>query len=137
MKIAVKIALSLMVSFFVLLFLVPTKGPFYCGGYSNVSATAIEIKTIETALKMHYLTFGHYPNSKAGLSSLVEAKTFPDGQTEQFLPELPMDPWNNPYIYRYPTQQSKTRPWDLYSMGPDGIDDHQSNDDIHSNPTNI
>ncbi|MCJ8273891.1 MAG: type II secretion system protein GspG [Psychrosphaera sp.] len=134
MKIVLKIALSVMVFFFISSIFM---GGISCGVDANGSTASIEIKTIETALKMHKLTFGHYPNTKDGLSSLVEAKTFPDGLIEQFLPELPMDPWNNAYIYRYPAQQSKTLPWDLYSMGPNGIDDHQSNDDIHSNPTDI
>ena len=37
-----------------------------------------------------------------------------------------MDPWNNPYVYRYPGTHN-TSGYDLLSTGPDG---REGNDDI-------
>jgi hypothetical protein len=39
------------------------------------------------------------------------------------------DPWQHWLVYRVPSIRSGCR-FDLYSMGPNGIDDHGENDDI-------
>ena len=43
-----------------------------------------------------------------------------------YLAKEPVDPWGNPYVYRYPAQKSD-KPYDILSYGPDGI---KSDDDI-------
>jgi general secretion pathway protein G len=35
------------------------------------------------------------------------------------MPQVPLDPWNNPYLIRNPATMSKDKV-DLYSAGPDG-----------------
>jgi general secretion pathway protein G len=38
-----------------------------------------------------------------------------------YIDKVPIDPWNTPYIYRFPGTNGK--PYDLFSCGPDGIPD--------------
>jgi hypothetical protein len=45
------------------------------------------------------------------------------------LAKVPIDPWGNPYIYRYPSNHD-TEPYDLLSAGPDGKEG--TSDDIVS-----
>ncbi|MCP3142340.1 type II secretion system protein GspG [Pyxidicoccus xibeiensis] len=51
---------------------------------------ALDIKNIQTALKLHYTKKGKFPDTATGLSALVEGHT---------LDQLPKDPWNNDYVY--------------------------------------
>jgi Type II secretion system (T2SS), protein G len=42
---------------------------------------------------------------------------------------LLQDPWGHPLVYRIPSDHNGCR-FDLYSVGPNGIDDHGQGDDI-------
>jgi general secretion pathway protein G len=44
-------------------------------------------------------------------------------------PFIPLDSWNNCYIYIFPSQYGQ-KEYDLYSLGPNGIDEHGHGDDI-------
>ncbi|MCP5198052.1 MAG: type II secretion system protein GspG [Gammaproteobacteria bacterium] len=44
-------------------------------------------------------------------------------------PYLYIDPWENNYIYFYPAKYGNSE-YDLYSVGPNGIDEHGLGDDI-------
>ncbi len=51
---------------------------------------ALDIKTIEGALKQYYAKKGNYPDTGTGLKALVDT---------QILDTLPKDPWQREYIY--------------------------------------
>jgi len=51
---------------------------------------SLDIKNIEGALKLYYARKGNYPDTAAGLKSLVDM---------QLLEEMPKDPWGNDYVY--------------------------------------
>ncbi|MCL2625896.1 MAG: type II secretion system protein GspG [Cystobacterineae bacterium] len=57
---------------------------------SKREAAKIEISSIMNALKIYYAKKGNYPDTAAGLQALVAARA---------LEKIPMDPWNNPYVY--------------------------------------
>ncbi|MFP2924634.1 type II secretion system protein GspG [Pyxidicoccus sp. 3LG] len=57
---------------------------------SRRDTAALDIKNIQTALKLHYTKKGKFPDTAAGLAALVEGQT---------LERLPKDPWNNDYVY--------------------------------------
>jgi general secretion pathway protein G len=62
-----------------------------------------EIATICTALDTYYTHYDRYPESDAGLASLVEkTDEFPDG----LLNKIPKDPWGSPYQYNNPGRET-------------------------------
>ena len=80
-----------------------------------------DLKTISAALKMYRLDNGSYPTTAQGLQALVERPTAAPAprnwHAEGYLPELPLDPWGQAYVYRSPGQ---TGLFDLVSLGRDG-----------------
>ena len=87
---------------------------------AKVDTTAIEIKSVSTALDLFLVDNGRYPTQQEGLQALVAN---PGGLASWAGPYLkssagvPLDPWGHPYQYRYPGQ---TGEYDLFSNGPDG-----------------
>ena len=50
----------------------------------------LDIKNIESALKLYYAKKGNYPDTGAGLKALVDT---------QNLDKIPVDPWGTEYVY--------------------------------------
>jgi general secretion pathway protein G len=90
---------------------------------ARVTVAKTDLKTIATALRVYRLDNGAYPTTAQGLQALVERPTSPPEPMawtpEGYLPELPTDPWGNPYVYRSPGQ---TGAYDLISYGRDGAE---------------
>ena len=91
---------------------------------------------IDSDLKALYVALESYernnyfkpPTQEQGLMALVEKPTG-DPQPERwraYLDETMLDPWGNPYQYRFPAQKSKKK-YDIYSLGEDGV---ESEDDV-------
>ena len=91
---------------------------------SDLQAIALALQSYESrALRM--------PTTEQGLMALVEKPTMepiPENY-RAFMEEMPKDPWGAAYKYRFPAQKSK-KPYDLYSMGPNGVDDSGEGDDV-------
>ena len=70
---------------------------------------------------------GHYPtDAEGGLQALVNPPASSDAKSQQYMKEIPKDPWGNPYQYKTPgTHNPKS--FDIYSTGPDG---REGGDDI-------
>jgi general secretion pathway protein G len=84
---------------------------------------AIDIQSLEQALKLYKLDNGKYPSTEQGLQALVElpsagrlAKKWRKGG---YLDKtsVPKDPWDNEFVYISPGLHSD---FDLMSYGPDG-----------------
>jgi len=76
---------------------------------------------IPLALDLYELDSGKYPNT---LNALL---TNPGGLKNwngPYIKKKPIDPWGNAYQYRCPGSHGKD--YDLYSLGPDGV---EGNDD--------
>lgn len=77
---------------------------------------------IPLALDLYELDNGKYPSSlEALLSNPGGAKSW----NGPYIKKKPIDPWGNPYQYRFPSSHGKD--FDLSSFGPDGT---AGNDDI-------
>lgn len=74
-----------------------------------------DLRVLQAALNGYQLERQVLPDTKAGLQALRDAG---------ILPQVPLDPWGHPYIYRHPGRQ---RDIELLSTGPDGL---ESEDDI-------
>lgn len=84
---------------------------------------AVQIQSIEQALKLYKLDNGQYPSTEQGLRALVEAPTTgvhaKKWRTGGYLEKgkLPKDPWENDFVYICPGLHGD---YDLSSYGPDG-----------------
>ncbi len=88
-----------------------------------------DIESISTQLKLYESFNGFLPTSQQGLQALV---TRPDSEPQprqwrQLFEKLPLDPWQNAYIYVQPGKHNPNS-FDLYSAGADRKPD--TDDDI-------
>jgi general secretion pathway protein G len=82
--------------------------------------------SMKAPLFTYKMQMGDYPSSDEGLQALLTA---PPSKADKWQGpylevqggKLPLDPWKNPYQYRYPGTHNKGS-YDLWSMGPDGKD---------------
>lgn len=104
-------------------------GGIFSGQQDKVAGLFVK-QTLDTALVPYRLDVGNYPSTEEGLTALMKA---PAGKETKwkgaYLKELPLDPWGNPYQYRYPGTKNinAARGYDAWSWGPDGS---ESADDI-------
>ncbi len=90
----------------------------FLGGAQH-DAAAIQVERLSGILDLYRLDVGRYPDESEGLQALV---TRPAGAERWNGPyvkkaEQLIDPWGNPYVYRYPGENGE---FDLYSLGKDG-----------------
>ncbi len=90
---------------------------------ARVTEATIQIKNLETALKLYRMDNGHYPSTEQGLNALVRPpetglipENFRDGGylEKNFVPN---DPWGNAYVYISPGMQGD---YEVISYGADG-----------------
>lgn len=88
----------------------------FTGVLDNTRATAVktDFKTYEFALEAYYMKNSRYPSSEEGLQALVD-----DGFVQKKSDAL-LDPWKNPYQYRYPGEYSDSP--EIWSLGADGTE---------------
>jgi len=91
---------------------------------ARVTKAMLDIRALESALKLYRLDNGFYPTSDQGLAALVvkpgsspvprnwNAKGYLDSTS------VPRDPWGYEYIYRAPG--SDNRDYEILSLGADG-----------------
>jgi general secretion pathway protein G len=90
---------------------------------ANEAAAKTGLSNIETALDAFEVDYGRFPDS---LDALMNPPATGTTQRRPYLNKLPVDPWGNPFVYRYPGTHSAGG-YDLYSWGADG---REGNDDI-------
>lgn len=77
-----------------------------------------QINEFESVLDAYKLDVGRYPSTEEGLQSLRAKPGNADRWDGPYLKkDVPMDPWQHPYVYRFPGQHGE---YDLYSFGADG-----------------
>ncbi len=88
---------------------------------ARVTAAQSEIAALETALDSFEVDNGFYPaGGPSGLEALVaQPSGSPDWRGPYIKKGVPLDPWDNPYIYVYPGKNNQGS-YDLSSPGPDG-----------------
>jgi general secretion pathway protein G len=59
-------------------------------GEAKTDRARLDIRQIESALKLYYTKKGQYPDTGMGLRALVDTNN---------LDAIPLDPWDRPYIY--------------------------------------
>lgn len=86
---------------------------------SRERAAKLQIESFASALDLYFLDNGRYPSASEGLAALVRRPASADRWSGPYLqqPDVPMDPWGNPYEYRVPGANA---PYAIVSLGADG-----------------
>lgn len=95
-------------------------GPRYFAqvGKSEIKTAKAQIDALEKALDQYRLDTGHYPTMELGLAALVTKPTNEPKWDGPYLKKnVPLDPWGNAYIYKFPGDHGE---FDLLSYGKDG-----------------
>ncbi len=118
--------IEIMVVIVILALLAALVGPKLMGRADDAKITdaRVQIKNIETALKLYKLDNGNYPSTEQGLVSLVAKPTvgvIPKNYKEGGYLEsrkVPKDPWGADYLYISPGEHGD---YDLFSYGADSV----------------
>jgi general secretion pathway protein G len=102
------------------------------GGAQDSVAKTFVRESMKTPLTAYRIGVGDYPSTEEGLQALVVA---PESKADRWRGpyvdspggKIPLDPWGEPYQYRYPGVHNKDS-YDLWSKGPDKADG--TDDDI-------
>ncbi len=86
---------------------------------SQSRAAKLQIESFASALDLYYLDNGRYPSTQEGLEALVRRPGAAANWSGPYLqqPDVPVDPWGNPYDYRVPGNRA---PYTIVSLGADG-----------------
>jgi len=89
-------------------------------GSARTSIARQSIERIGSVLDIYKLDVGSYPTTDQGLRALVEQPTGVTAWNGPYVKgDVPVDPWNHPYVYREPSSRSG-HDFDLCSNGPSG-----------------
>ena len=92
---------------------------------ARIAAAKADIEAnISMALDMYEADNGKYPNS---IDALFQNLEMAPNWKGPYLKKKPIDPWGNPYVYRYPGTRGD---YDLLSYGKSGVEG--GGDDITS-----
>ncbi|WP_320006661.1 type II secretion system major pseudopilin GspG [Maridesulfovibrio sp.] len=104
---------------------------------ARVTKAKMDMKALDSALKLYKLDTGRYPTTEQGLQALItkpETRPVPRNYRKGgYLDSAstPVDPWGYDYIYRSPGEEG--RPYELISLGADGMEGGEDYDaDIKS-----
>jgi general secretion pathway protein G len=93
----------------------------FFGDAQSSTAQLFVKESIKLPLTSYRIKMGDYPSTAEGLQALITA---PAGKAEQWSgpyfadTKIPLDPWGEPYVYRYPGTKNKSS-YDIFSKGPD------------------
>ncbi|ABB33579.1 general secretion pathway protein G [Geobacter metallireducens RCH3] len=91
---------------------------------AKIADAKVQIKNMETALKLYKLDNGVFPSTEQGLAALVAKPAVgqipKNYKAEGYLEskKVPKDPWGNDFAYLSPGEHGD---YDLYSLGADGV----------------
>lgn len=117
--------IEIMVVIVILALLAALVGPRLIGRSDDarIADAKVQIRNIETALKLYKLDSSVFPSTDQGLAALITKPTSgvipknykPEGYLES--KKLPKDPWGNDYIYLSPAEHGD---YELCTYGADG-----------------
>lgn len=100
------------------------------GDAQSSTAQLFVRESMKTPLTTYRIHMGDYPSTTEGLQALVvRPGTTGNWRGPYIEGGVPIDPWGEPYQYRFPGQKNKGS-YDLWSKGPDkqsGTDDDIGN----------
>jgi len=114
--------IEIMVVVIIIGILVAMVAPQVMGRIDQAQVTRVQsdLRAVENALKCYRLDNFAYPTSEQGLEALVTRPNDPsivNWNAQGYLPRMPNDPWQRPYLYVNPGQNGEI---DIYTLGADG-----------------
>lgn len=108
------------------------------GAITKAKAT---IAALETAIAMYHGDMGDYPptDNEGLIKGLTEEAgkdwlgPYMEFKQDELVDGQALDPWGQPYVYvssNGGSPQHRPHSYDLYSFGPNGVDDSGAQDDI-------
>ena len=116
--------LEIMIALAILGLLVGLSVSNFSGVFDGAQAKTAHLfvnESIKLPLTSYRIQMGDYPSTAEGLQALI---TPPAAHADQWRgpylqdTKLPLDPWKEPYVYRYPGTKNKAS-YDIFSKGPD------------------
>jgi general secretion pathway protein G len=80
---------------------------------ARIKTAKAQIELLSAAVDTFRLDMGRFPSSLEELRHCAD----PKWQGPYLPKEIPLDPWNNPYVYKCPGEHG---PYDIISYGDDG-----------------
>ncbi len=96
-------------------------GPRFLGrtDQARVTACKVQMDAFMTALGAYKLDTGLFPTTEQGLNALrVPPPNLPQWRGPYLPKDVPMDPWQRPYLYKFPGEHGDEP--DMVSLGADG-----------------
>ena len=97
---------------------------------ANIEKITADMAQTEKALEMYKFNELKYPSTSEGLDALVNPHSglknpylFPE---DGYISAIPLDPWGREYLYEFPPR--KSRKFDLYTLGADGMEGGSGDD---------
>lgn len=85
---------------------------------AKVQTAMGQMKSLADSLGQYRLDNNHYPTEAQGIKALVERPETETGWNGPYLAKaIPLDPWNNPYLFKNPGAAHEV---ELISLGRDG-----------------
>ncbi|MDR0756090.1 MAG: type II secretion system major pseudopilin GspG [Puniceicoccales bacterium] len=117
----IEILIALALMGMILGLIVVNSESIFGGGQKKVTGLFVS-KVIDVPLMAYRAHIGNYPSTEEGLDALLKAPSGKAGRWQgpyvKNKDDL-IDPWGNPYQYRYPGSKNKSG-YDVWSMGPGG-----------------
>lgn len=104
------------------------------GGAKN-SIARQSIERLSAIMDLYRLDTGNYPSTEQGVRALVARPSGVVGWNGPYIKgdQVPVDPWNNPYVYRMPSTRGG-HDYDLCSRGPNARDGTGAQEAMICNP---
>jgi len=103
------------------------------GDDAKIVKSEAELNTLQSAVLSYRSLAGRNPTDAQGLEALVNEPTTPPKPRRYkpggYLDKIPVDPWDNPYVYRQSGSKDPST-YELLSYGPNG--EEGGGDDISS-----
>ena len=98
----------------------------FVGGAKTDSAR-IQIERLSGVLDLYRLQIGRYPSDDESLNALMEQPADAPNWDGPYLKKADslIDPWGQPYLYRFPGEYGD---YDLYTLGADGQEGGEGED---------
>jgi len=102
---------------------------------ADADLTRVQIGSMVEAMRRFNLDMGRYPLEEEGVRVLWTNADLDDDDRARWrgpylVNPVPTDTWNNPWIYRTPSELVEGMPFDIISMGPD--QEEGTEDDLHN-----
>lgn len=88
-------------------------------GTAKEGAARSQMEMLSAALDAYRLDNGRYPTTEQGLEALWTQPSVAGWNGPYVRKRVPLDPWDNPFVYRFPGEEN-AHGFDLLSYGADG-----------------